>query len=100
MRVCLQVAAYGLMCASVGCGVDVGAGHLIYVYVCAPNPFPFPLSPNRCLVLILLTKCGVVVGVFGLGPKGRGLDSLHLVGGTLWVWTWIPQCASWWLGVS
>lgn len=22
-------------------------------------------------------KCGVVVSVFGLGPKGRGLDSLH-----------------------
>ena len=31
-------------------------------------------------MLTLLTKCGVVVGVFGLGPKGRGLDSLHLVG--------------------
>ena len=28
----------------------------------------------------LLTKCGVVVGVFGLGPKGRGLDSLHCMG--------------------
>ena len=24
-------------------------------------------------------KCGVVVGVFGLGPKGRGLDSLRCV---------------------
>ena len=34
---------------------------------------------NRFLVLTLLTKCGVVVGVFGLGPKGRGLDSLHLL---------------------
>ena len=68
----------GSWCASVGCGVDVGAGHLIYVYVFAPNP---SLPPNRCLVLILLTKCGVVVCVFGLGPKGRGLDSLHLVAG-------------------
>ena len=32
----------------------------------------FPKSKRR-------SKCGVVVGVFGLGPKGRGLDSLRCV---------------------
>ena len=37
-------------------------------------------------MLTLLTKCGVVVGVFGLGPKGRGLDSLHL---------WVPIAGGW-----
>ena len=41
---------------------------------------PIPLPQIRCWVLTLLTKCGVVVGVFGLGPKGRGLDSLYCVG--------------------
>ena len=54
----------------------------ICVYMC-PNPTP---SPIRCWVLTLLTKCGVVVGVFGLGPKGRGLDSLHL---------WVPIAGGW-----
>ena len=47
----------------------------ICVYMC-----PNPTLPQKCWVLTLLTKCGVVVGVFGLGPKGRGLDSLHCVG--------------------
>ena len=42
---------------------------------------PNPTLPNKVLGVEILTKCGVVVGVFGLGPKGRGLDSLHL---------WVP----------
>ena len=54
-----------------------------YACTCAPNPTPFSI---RCWVLTLLTKCGVVVGVFGLGPKGRGLDSLHL---------WVPIAGGW-----
>ena len=54
----------------------------LHVHMC-----PFP-SSNRCLGLVLLTKCGVVVGVFGLGPKGRGLDSLHCVGCPLLV-VWV-----------
>ena len=61
-----------------------GACKHVTRYACkVPLTLPFP---NKVLVLTLLTKCGVVVGVFGLGPKGRGLDSLHL---------WVPIAGGW-----
>ena len=71
----------GLNVCKVGENVRLDLGCISSTIVMCPNP----TFPNRCLVLTLLTKCGVVVGVFGLGPKGRGLDSLHCVVLVVWV---------------